>query len=79
MTDNPCDNEVVLTVRVADGQYHVDTGIEHDDPWPASDDGLSTGEHGWIGVISGVDWGTLALVVQILQGHHLIPRHRGTW
>lgn len=57
--------ELVLTVRAADGQYHLDTGVVHDNPWPDSVDGLTTGEAGWMAVITGVEWGPIAVRVQV--------------
>ncbi|MFC0434918.1 hypothetical protein [Kutzneria buriramensis] len=60
-------DDVVLTVRVRDGQYHVQASHERDDPWPDSTENLTTGEENWFAVICGTAHGPVTVRVRLLD------------
>jgi hypothetical protein len=67
MTDIGFGDDVVLTVRVRDGQYHVQASHERDDPWPDSTENLTTGEENWFAVICGTAYGPVTVRVRLLD------------
>jgi hypothetical protein len=58
-----------IVAEVADGQYRFESpGHPMDDPWPESEDGLTTGEDGWFVVLAGIEWGPLDVSVEYRAG-----------
>ncbi|QRP47934.1 hypothetical protein [Amycolatopsis sp. FDAARGOS 1241] len=64
MTDSS--REVVLTVPVRDGQYHLRSAPGVDNMWPGTQDGIFVGEDNWVAVLCGTDWGPVELTVRVL-------------
>ncbi|GAA4661590.1 MULTISPECIES: hypothetical protein [Amycolatopsis] len=62
MTD--ASSEVVLTVPVRDGQYHLRSLPGIDNMWPGSEDGLFVGEDNWVAVLCGTRWGPVHLTIR---------------
>jgi hypothetical protein len=56
----------VLTVNAKERQYRIQATVDYDQPWPASEDGLTTGEDSWTAVITGTQWGPVTIGVQVL-------------
>lgn len=67
-------DEVVLTIDCKDGQYHLDAGGEHDDPWPEPDFAATTGEDSWFAVICGTDWGPVDVRFQLVHDLAEVPQ-----
>lgn len=64
--DHPQPSEVV-TVSTADGQYRIeDPSQPVTNPWPTPTDGITTGENGWLVILTGVEWGPLDVTIQHL-------------
>lgn len=60
---------VRVLLETSDGVYRVeDPYHEPDDAWPGTVDTLTTGEDGWFGVITGVEWGRLDVTVDLGSG-----------
>lgn len=56
--------EVVLTVPVRDGQYHLRSAPGVENMWPGTRDGVFVGEDNWVAVLCGTNWGPLQLTVR---------------
>lgn len=66
MPDHP--DDVVLTIQIQDGQYHLHTGSSTGDPsWPDTPNGLLLGEETWLAVLTGTQWGPLVVTLQSLN------------
>ncbi|GAA4238090.1 hypothetical protein GCM10022254_52540 [Actinomadura meridiana] len=55
-----------LEVAVQEGQYHIEAAARRDDPWPPPQDGLTTGEDHWTGIVTGTQWGPVTVLLQTL-------------
>jgi hypothetical protein len=64
---------VVLAIRCKDGQYHLDAGGDHDDPWPEPSYAATTGEDTWFAVICGTEWGEVSVRVQLVREPSEVP------
>lgn len=58
-------DDAVLTVTAMNGQYRIDADPEQDDPWPETIDALTTGEDGWIAVLTGTQHGPVLIRFQL--------------
>ncbi|MBN9748589.1 hypothetical protein DMP23_47680 [Amycolatopsis sp. A1MSW2902] len=71
------DDVVVLAVEAQDGQYHLRSKPEMDNPWPGSPDGLLTGEAGWIAVLTGTEFGSVPATFRVHP--HAPPLNDHDW
>ena len=66
MSDIQVGDDTVLTVQAMNGQYRIEANPEQDDPWPDPVDALTTGEEGWIAVLTGTQHGPVSIRFQFL-------------
>ena len=59
-------DDTVLTVRAMNGQYRIEANSEQYEDWPIPINALTTGEAGWIAVLTGTHNGPVAIRFQFL-------------
>jgi hypothetical protein len=57
-------DDAVLTVKAMNGQYRIEADPEQWDEWPDPMYGLTTGEDGWIAVLTGTQHGLVTVRFQ---------------
>lgn len=57
-------DDAVLTVTAMHGQYRIEADPEQWEDWPDPVDALTSGEDGWIAVLTGTQWGPVTVRFQ---------------
>jgi hypothetical protein len=66
MSDIHLGDDTVLTIQAMNGQYRIEADPEQDDAWPDPVDALTSGEDGWIAVLTGTQHGPVAIRFEFL-------------
>jgi hypothetical protein len=60
-------HDEVLTIHAMDGQYLIESDSHRDNLWPATVDGLTTGEANWVAVLTGANYGLVVVRITLLE------------